>query len=185
MHDNPNARLQRKFNRELKKAFGSRLDSEFGPPTFEGGATDADVQTILDTDTIKTIRGNSGNPIVKIMHQDSSADAVFHSAYEDLNGGGSLKAAQPQSGTIKLYSGSFLSPRHLANTILHEMGHAYSRYTGGFFKSFKKFGWERAVYLDEIYAYTFANQFGVSYFESPGLYQRGLRKAIHELGLNW
>ena len=44
LHDSPNKRLIKKLNREIDRAFGDRADSEFGPPNFNGGATDADLE---------------------------------------------------------------------------------------------------------------------------------------------
>lgn len=56
-----------------------------------------------------------------------------------------------------------LIPRRLANIIIHELGHAYSRYTGYFLNNYNKFGCNDAMRLDEIFSYQKANQYGVSY----------------------
>ncbi len=185
LHDNPNPKLKRKFNRELKIAFGNRLDEDSS--SYNGGATKADVDIILGTDTISTISNNSGNPSVKIMDYDTStegASSTYHSTAEELYGPG-LKAASPgQSGVIRIYEDCFRTPRYLANKILHEFGHAYARYTGFTLNNFNAYGWTSAIHREEIRAYSFANQFGVSYFEN-GRYQSGLQKSINALGLKW
>jgi hypothetical protein len=183
MHDRPNRRLIKKLNLEIDNAFGNRADSEYGPPRFDGGATDSDLDTALNLDTIKTVRRNSGNPEVVNMHADNDADGIYKSAAEDALGGG-LKAAQPgQSGTIRLYGGAFSSPRHLVHTILHELGHSYSRYHGFFLSSYKRLGWNGAVALDEVFAYTWGSAFGNSMFVSPGVYEKGLGSALTKLGI--
>ena len=182
LHDSPNKRLIRKLNREIDKTFGARADREYGL-SYDGGATDADVDKALNIDTIKTIRGNSGNPAVVNMNADNDADGTYKSVIEDTQGG-VLAAAQPgQAGTIRLYGGAFSSPRHLVHTILHELGHAYSRYTGNFLSAYNSRGWSGAVALDEVFAYTWGSCFGQTMFVAPGVPQKGLGKALGVLGL--
>jgi hypothetical protein len=119
------------------------------------------------------------------MHADNDADGTYKSAAEDAVGGG-LAAAQPgQAGTVRLYGGAFSSPRHLVHTILHELGHAYSRYHGIFLNSYKSRGWNGAVAMDEVFAYSWGSGFGQTMFVSPGVYEKGLGKALKILGIKY
>lgn len=78
-NDNPNKRLQSKYNRELKKAFGKRLDLKFSPTPsgMNGGAHESDIKTVMNIDTIKSLSSKSGNPSAEYKGFSSRIDGQY------------------------------------------------------------------------------------------------------------
>lgn len=64
---------------------------------------------------------------------------------------------------IIFYAASFSEKyRGLGHTILHEFGHVFSFLSKNFYSNYLSEGnhWNRAVYLDELFAYKFAFKHG-------------------------
>jgi len=67
--------------------------------------------------------------------------------------------------------------------LIHEFGHAISRYTVFFANSYNNYrDWGKAIALDESYAYQFKDRFGFSFYQSDSnIYLPGLQRALNKL----
>ena len=146
----------------------------------------------MGLDTFNTIASNSGNPDVNFVDTVSGlseggtgtyGDTALYTTPANVRG---ENYTGSNGGFINVYKAAFSSWKTLGNSIIHELGHAYSRYSGGFAIRYEQMGrnWGKAIAIDEIYAYSFARQFGISFYQ-PGstLFISGLQNALNKLNI--
>ncbi len=184
MHSDPNKRLVRKINKELRAKYGNIND-----PAPTGQET---IDDIMSTPTLNNMHHNSGNS--RFTYDDnfvSNAGGCSPESGQDAytttsaNCSGEYYTGSKDMFTI-VYRNSFQSYKYLAGTIVHELGHCYSRYTGLMAKNYSlmRNNWTKTMALDEVFAYSFADQFGFSFYQgNSSYYISGLQSALNILGI--
>lgn len=141
---------------------------------------------------MKSIAGKSGNPelwYIDIETGPKSPRGHFTTVAEDNDPTTIQSVTDFSKGShINVYNNSFDSWSDLAETILHEYGHAYSRYNGIFMNGYKAMGNNlyAAYQVDEVFAWQYQTNFGFSMFQNGGgkkFYATGLDTAFQNLGL--
>lgn len=113
-------------------------------------------------------------------------DAYYTTIYNDGGDNDIDNYTGSKGGYINVFRNSFSSWKDLGSNIIHELGHAYSRHSGMFAINYGKMGgnWGDAIALDEIYAYTFARQYGVSfYYQNTSIFISGLQSSLNRLNI--
>ena len=167
LHDHPNKALIAKLKKEIKTL----------------GSFDADNATllkrILGLDTFKKLQARSGGKVdVRYIYSQSGLSSKQEEAYYTTS-----KVANEENytgsdgGYINVFPASFWSGwSGLSNNLVHEFGHAISRYTGYFATNYvsNKHNWSVTVALDEVFAYDFQTFYGFSKFPFTSGFQDSL-----------
>lgn len=85
--------------------------------------------------------------------------------------------------SILKYKTTRKDSRGSGGILIHEFGHAISRYRGYFANYYKRYNnWNKAIACDEVFAYGFQDRYGFSFYQ-PGskLYLPGLQRAFNKL----
>jgi RHS repeat-associated protein len=150
-----------KLDRQLNAAFP--VSSAF--PEGADSRAPASIETVHELidkvpilkDIYKLLKGKFDMITNSNFQHSSGADAIT-----DPRRNGS--DPEPLGRPLVIFYGASFSEgyRELGHTVLHEFGHVYSIVTRNFFKNYltEKGNWNRAVYLDEDYAYRFAYKHG-------------------------
>lgn len=157
LHDHPNRELISKLKKEIKSLGAMTGDNE------------SRLKKILALDTFKKLQARSGGKVdVRYVYTESglssNGDEAYYTTQRNANG---EKYTGSDGGYINVFPASFWDGwSGLANNLVHEFGHAISRYTGHFASNFisNKKNWTVAIALDEVFAYDFQSFYGFSKF---------------------
>jgi hypothetical protein len=140
-----------KFDKEINTAYGGKADSE-APKTIET------VNSVKDNvPTLKKWHSKSGNPTIDVNPNQSFASDGSSEALTFLN-------SDYKTSYTTYFGASFVSYRHLAHTMLHELGHAYFNYLGYRKATLRDYGDFVSNAGSERFAFQFAyKNGGISY----------------------
>ena len=136
---------------------------------------------------MRTLASKSGNSNVNFIDMDRSSsggEGRFTTNAEDVNPDNINAATDFSKGShINIYRDAFSEGwSHLTEVVIHEYGHAYSRYNGIFQGFYNKNGLGRAYAQDEVFAYQWQSCFGFSmFYPNSNIYISGLTQAINRL----
>ncbi len=143
-----------KFDREVEKLYGEKTDK----PVFNMSQKDID-NAIEKIPTLKRI-------YTKLLLKFKNLEVHYADVFRKDDGKTYFDTDLKTVSSISIFRSAGSSFRYMAQTILHEFGHAMSGYHGFFFSNFAKYGKysDIPVAIDEIYAHKFAfHHGGVSY----------------------
>ena len=173
--DKGNAFLIRELGNQLIKEFGSELD-------FQAPANQNTIDRIMSLPIMRILNKRAGViPVTYMNRSESIRGASAHyltirELTENYTGS--------DDGRIEIYGDAIGTYRQTVGVIIHEFGHAISRHGGLFERNYKRMNndWDRAMAIDEIFAYGFARRFGFSFYQNDSdTYQIGLQRAFNKL----
>ena len=165
------------FDREITKHYGMMKADMEAPPTEES------VKSVLGLPSIKMWSAYDFtfevDPNNYYWPENGDSEAItLPNSYE--------KAA---SSKVTFYKASFSSYRHLAHTVIHEIGHVIYNRLGFFAHNIKNYGYNDAVKASEYYAYTFSAKYAGDTVDRIVDYARGKSfvsgKPLENFGNGW
>ncbi|SFD47396.1 RHS repeat-associated core domain-containing protein [Flavobacterium phragmitis] len=146
------------LNHAMHKIQGNQLDKEVNETFKENADNKAPVtaealEEVLNLPVLRKWASRSGNPKTYYSKEMYAKDGQSEALTE-------LSLVDHKSSTITYYAASFSSYRNLAQTVLHELGHARFNYLGFRWAVAQKYGDRTGWAVSEFYAYKFAYMIG-------------------------
>ena len=168
LHDHPNKALISKLKKEIKS---------LGAMTGDNASR---LKRILTLDTFKKLQARAGGKVdVRYIYTESGLSSGGDEAYyTTIRADNGERYTGSNGGYINVFPASFWDGwSGLANNLVHEFGHAISRYTGHFANNYisNKKNWAVTIALDEVFAYDFQSFYGFSKFPLTTGFQDSLK----------
>jgi RHS repeat-associated protein len=155
----PNKNLIKRLNEDLNAIFGNG-GNDSAP------ANQNTINRLMKLRSFKALQKVAGGKVdvkfVDALESDDGAQAQY-TTLRERNGENYTGA---DNGLISVYRSAFSSYRETSRILIHEFGHAISRYTGFFANSYRRYNdWNKSIALDEVYAYSLQDRFGFSFYQ--------------------
>ncbi|MRX40069.1 hypothetical protein GJU43_12350 [Flavobacterium sp. LC2016-23] len=176
LHSNPNKSLIKKLNEDLDKEFGNEGNGK-------APANQETLNRLMKLRTFRALNKVAGGKVRANFKDSSWSDNGASAQYMTLRESNGETYTGSDDGFISVYRSAFTTYRETAGLLIHEFGHAISRYTGFFDNSFNNYkDWNKSIALDESYAYQFQDRFGFSFYQpNSNIYLPGLQRALNKL----
>ncbi|GGF10728.1 RHS repeat-associated core domain-containing protein [Flavobacterium limi] len=176
LHSRPNKSLIKKLNEDLDKEFGNEGNGK-------APANQETLNRLMKLRTFKALNKVAGGKVQVDFKDSSWAPDGSSAQYMTLRESKNETYTGSDDGFINIYRSAFTTYRGTAEKLVHEFGHAISRYTGFFANSFNYYkDWNKSIALDEVFAYQFQDRFGFSFYQpNSNLYLVGLQRALNKL----
>ena len=145
------------FNKEINKYYGKAADKPVS------GISQQDIDNaIVNLPTLRRI-------YAKLFKKYPGLQVSYSDVFGKTDGKTYFDTDTQTVTAISIFRSAGESYRYMAQTILHEFGHAMSGYHGFFFKNVRKYGSLSDIpeAIDEIYAHKFANYHGGVDYNTP------------------